>query len=601
MKKIYISLFAASLASGVVAQSFTSPLLPAGKNTEISTKVKPSGQNYKKGAILWSNNCDNISDWTLIKDDVGGTATTVDWTIETDAMASPRTEFQPFMFTSVGDGFLFIDSDAAGSVDINATIEYTAAIDMSANTAINLVYETAYRNYQEIRTVQVSGDNGSTWTDYVIHDGASAVNTNTANPETTVINISAVAGGQSQVKFRFKYEGNFDWFWSIDDVRIEVTDDNDLRVDNVNFRTMGSYGIGLPYYQVPVAQAQPIEFYSVVTNIGALNQTNTTLTADVTGAGTFTGTSAAGFTSVVGSTDTIIATTMFTPASAGTYNIDYDVMMDNADINAANNSGALAFDLTTNIYARDNGVSDGGSFNQGAAYELGNVFDIFANQDLYGCDIKLSTSTEGNPLIFAKLYKFDAIDGTRVFVDQTDDYSVTAAEITAGAEITLAFNGPITLTATDSYLLVVGSYGDGGATNDLVIATAGESEPQTSNLYDEPTTTWFYVTGTPWVRMNFDGSASVEEIVEGNVTVSQNFPNPFTGNTTVNYTLTSNDEVTVEITDVTGKVIEVMNEGVRTAGSHTLTINSNKLAAGTYYYSVSTSNGKVTKSMNVTK
>jgi hypothetical protein len=57
----------------------------------------------------------------------------------------------------------------------------------------------------------------------------------------------------------------------------------------------------------------------------------------------------------------------------------------------------------------------------------------------------------------------------------------------------------------------------------------------------------------------------------------------------------------VEITDVTGKVIEVMNEGVRTAGSHVLTINSNKLAAGTYYYTVSTSNGNVTKSMNVTK
>ena len=60
-------------------------------------------------------------------------------------------------------------------------------------------------------------------------------------------------------------------------------------------------------------------------------------------------------------------------------------------------------------------------------------------------------------------------------------------------------------------------------------------------------------------------------------------------------------EVMVQITDVTGKVIEVMNEGVRTAGSHVLNINSNKLAAGTYYYTISTSNGKVTKAMNVTK
>ena len=598
MKKIYMSLVAASLATGVVAQNITSPLLPVKKNAEISTNVKPAGQNYKKGAVLWSNTCDDVNDWTLTN-----TSTPAqNWTWSTDANASPRAEFVPFMFTTVGDGFLFIDSDAAGNSAIqNATIEYTAAIDMTGNNNINLVYETAYRNFQEIRTVQVSGDNGATWTDFVIHDGSSAVNTNTANPETTVLNISSVAGGQSQVKFRFNYQGNWDWFWAIDDVRIEETDDNDLRVDGVNFRTMGTYGIGLPYYQIPTAQAQPIEFYSVVTNIGAVDQTNTILTADVTGAGTFTGTSAAGFTSVVGNTDTIAATSMFTPSAVGNYSIAYDVTMDNTDINTANNTGTLAFDVTNDIYARDNGVSDGGSFNSGEAYELGNVYDIFGADDLYGVDIKLSTSSAGNPLIFGKLYIFDAVDGSRVFVDQTADYSVTAAEMTAGAEITLLFDSPITLTANESYLLVVGAYGDGGASNDLVVATAGDSEPQTSNLYDEPTTTWFYVTGTPWVRMNFDPSSSVEEIVEGNVTVSQNYPNPFTGNTTVNYTLTSTDEVMVEITDVTGKVIEVMNEGVRTAGAHTLTINSNKLAAGTYYYSVSTSNGKVTKAMNVTK
>ncbi len=95
-------------------------------------------------------------------------------------------------------------------------------------------------------------------------------------------------------------------------------------------------------------------------------------------------------------------------------------------------------------------------------------------------------------------------------------------------------------------------------------------------------------------------TASIEEEV-ANITVGQNFPNPFNGNTTVNYELNSTESVMVEITDITGKVIAVMNEGVRTAGSHVLTINSNNLAAGTYYYTLSTSKGKVTKAMTVAK
>jgi hypothetical protein len=149
----------------------------------------------------------------------------------------------------------------------------------------------------------------------------------------------------------------------------------------------------------------------------------------------------------------------------------------------------------------------------------------------------------------------------------------------------------------------VGAYGDGGITRDLVVATAGKSKAETSYFFDEPSVTWVYIETTPWVRMDFgyDCFNGVSDYDNGNVTVSQNFPNPFNGNTTVNYTLTSTEEVMVEITDVTGKVIEVMNEGRRTAGSHTFTINSHKLSAGTYYYTVSTSNGNVTKAMNVTK
>jgi hypothetical protein len=602
MKKIYMSLFAVSLVSGVVAQNVNSHILPAKKNTEISTKsTKTVIANQLKATSVWSNTMNSAADWTF----TNTSSPALDWNIEMDPAAIPVAALAPASFTSVANGYAFINSDAAGGTATqDASMTLVNAIDLaSLSTSANfsLTFEHSYRTYQDTRTVRVSGDGGASWTNFVITDGSEAGD-NVSGLKSLNISSVVAPGGviSNNVLIEFNYIGAWGWYWAVDDLNIVETDDNDLTIDGANFGTLGTYGVSLPYYQIPAAQVQPIEFYAIATNIGALDQTNAMVTVDVTGAGTFTGTSA-GLTSVVAATDTMIATTMYTPSAAGTYNVNYTISMDNADANTTDNSMALAFDVTSDIYARDNGVVTGGSFNSGEAYELGNVYDIFVADDLYAVDIKLSTSTEGNPLIFGKLYSLDPTDGSFIFVDQTDDYAVTAAEITAGAEISLAFNSPITLNAGQDYLIVVGSYGDAGATNDLVVAAAGESGVQTTFLYDEPTTTWFYTTSTPWVRMNFAAPDAVEEIVEGNVTVSQNFPNPFTGNTTVNYTLSSNDEVMVEITDVTGKVIEVMNEGVRTAGSHTVTINSNKLAAGTYYYSVSTSNGKVTKAMNVTK
>ena len=43
--------------------------------------------------------------------------------------------------------------------------------------------------------------------------------------------------------------------------------------------------------------------------------------------------------------------------------------------------------------------------------------------------------------------------------------------------VTLCLFTPLTLTGGKGYLVVVGSYGDAGATNDLVVRTAGVSAP----------------------------------------------------------------------------------------------------------------------------
>jgi hypothetical protein len=376
MKKIYLSLFAASLATGVVAQNVNN-ILPIRKNVEIGNTVKESNVPTTKGATVWSNTMNNIGDWTLSNT----SNPSLNWSITTNASAIPVAALSPAAFTTVGDGFAFIDSDAAGQTATqNANLRLATAIDLaslSSATNFSLVFENSYRIYQDTRLVRVSGDNGGTWTTYTITDGTNS-NTNTANPELVSLNITntVITGGvtSNQVLIEFNYQGAWGWYWAVDDVRIEETEDNDLRLMANSFGTTGTYGARLPYYQIPVNQIQPIEFYSIIKNVGALNQNNAITTQTVNG-GVFTGTSATGFTSVVDATDTLFVTNLYTPAAAvGAHNVAVQISMDNTDADLSNNSGVNAFAVTQDIYARDRGVAAGGTFNSGQPYEVGNVF-----------------------------------------------------------------------------------------------------------------------------------------------------------------------------------------------------------------------------------
>jgi hypothetical protein len=625
MKKIYLGLSALAFSTAVFAQNNTAPLaermlfsdakVPAGKVTPINTQ---------KGVSVWSDDFSSAGTWVL--DNAGQTDANKGWNINTSSQAwyTANGFGAGINSTTKTNGYAEVQNGNYNTGDQVIGVVYTmtnaTAIDVDALTSganqVSLQFQQFGALFNDSQIIEVSTD-GTTWTEVGSNNNRTTFVGNNptaiyANPETVSYNIStAIASDPTNVFIRFSWTsritGNstpgawttFGWF--IDDVELITNDPNNLTQNEALFGSTGFYGISLPYYSIPLTQITDVDYAAVITNNGALDQTNSIMSVDVNG-GTFTATSATGFTSLVGATDTLFATTSYVPASAvGSHTAVITTSADNADDAPADNTGSTTFNITNNIYARDNGTVDGTVFNQGESYEAGNVYDIFADQMLYAVNVKVSNVSAGAPLIYGKLYMFDPVDGSRVFVDQTEDYQLTTAQMTASAEVPLVFNAPIQLTANNSYLLVVGSYGDAGATNDLVIAAAGTSEPQTSNLYDEPTTTWFYVTSTPWVRMNFDASIGIQETKIDEASLGQNFPNPSNGVTSFNYTLANNANVMIEISDLSGKVIEVINEGSKTAGTYTVQLDYSNLSAGTYFYTLSTENGKVTKSMNIIK
>jgi hypothetical protein len=91
-----------------------------------------------------------------------------------------------------------------------------------------------------------------------------------------------------------------------------------------------------------------------------------------------------------------------------------------------------------------------------------------------------------------------------------------------------------------------------------------------------------------------------EEIKAASVAqVSQNFPNPFTSETYVNVQLTSGNSVGVAVYNITGQKVYEQSYGYQPAGSFTMTLKSENMPSGIYFYTVSVGAEKITRKMMV--
>jgi len=593
MKKYYLGAMALVCASVASAQTAGSTK-PAHKTLNISEVSSKTQIANEKAIPFYTNNFSTPSDWVMANAGTGGTpphsAGSSNWMITTDASAAPVTALIPAAFTSVANGYAIIDSDAAGDGQTqNATIVTAANIDCSTHANVSMKFQQTTRHYQETYYVVVSGDGGATWTDFQVNTSM-AVNTNSPNPGTVQVNISSVAANQPDVRIGFRYQGNYDWFWAVDDIEIFETEDYDLAINGMYWGATGNWGPRLPYYQTPLAQIADITFGGSVQNIGALTQNDCMFNVAIPSA-TYSSSSAAGILTP-NQIDTLDAVAVFTPgATAATYAVTAGITSGATDASPTDNTyTTLSFSTNNYIYARDMGTVLAGSFNQGDGYEMGNVFDIQTNATVTGADVWVGATTVANTEMYIALY--DVTDGNFTFVDGTDP-----AGITIGALNTVAFNSPIPLTAGSSYVLVAGSYGSGGADNDLVLGSAGVSEPQTTFFYDgnggDIAANWFYSTSTPMVRMNFTPGLTVKEgVLASSMSV---YPNPASDVTTVSFDANGADAVVV-VTDLSGKVISTMNT---TTG--TTEINTAAFAAGMYNVTVTSNNASATTKLVVRK
>jgi len=87
---------------------------------------------------------------------------------------------------------------------------------------------------------------------------------------------------------------------------------------------------------------------------------------------------------------------------------------------------------------------------------------------------------------------------------------------------------------------------------------------------------------------------------DASVSLAQNFPNPVTGTTTITVN-NVNGPATLQVFDVTGRMIFDLTNQLTGTGTQNVTFDASNLHAGSYFYRLSTAGSVITKMLNVVK
>ena len=425
--------------------------------------------------------------------------------------------------------------------------------------------------------------------------------------QSIIVPLYDVTAANVIIRFQWTDAGSWASGFAVDNVIVGELPANDIRV--VKTKTgdwnQANFGLGFwDYNRVPVTQVSPVHATSVIFNGGTSDQADATMSYAVT----FNGTPVAGSPFAADQTsasflsldkDTISVSTTWTPSAVGTIQVTATSSSTTGDDVASNNTGTASMEITDFTYGRDGNAAQA-FVGPTSDFEIGNLFDIYADDQFGGIDVAIGAGSAAGDPILGRIYLWEGFDaaGDPIFTDigiETLEYIFTGNEFNSvgGSDfVTLPFASAVTLNADNTYLVVV------SCVTGTRIPVSGSNEWVVSWLYDG--TAWGATGSVPMVRLNSDETASVASFNgAASFELAQNMPNPSNGNTTIVYNLPSNERVTLTVRDLTGRVVSVSNEGVKPAGKNMISLNTSAFGAGVYTYTITAGSSSLTKEMMV--
>ncbi|MBZ0181628.1 MAG: T9SS type A sorting domain-containing protein [Melioribacteraceae bacterium] len=83
--------------------------------------------------------------------------------------------------------------------------------------------------------------------------------------------------------------------------------------------------------------------------------------------------------------------------------------------------------------------------------------------------------------------------------------------------------------------------------------------------------------------------------------LTQNYPNPFNPSTSIEYSVPSNEFVTLKVYDVLGSTVSTLVNETKEAGKYNVTFDASNLTSGIYFYSINAGGFTQVKKMMLVK
>lgn len=104
-----------------------------------------------------------------------------------------------------------------------------------------------------------------------------------------------------------------------------------------------------------------------------------------------------------------------------------------------------------------------------------------------------------------------------------------------------------------------------------------------------------------WELYGWDDETADLNVLPTHYALRQNYPNPFNPSTTISFDLPENSLVSLEIFDITGRMVATLVNGMKTAGSHSVTFYGSDLSSGIYFVRLEAGNFRQTMKILLVK
>jgi len=566
-----------------------------------------------------------------------------------DSMISEFTLEPPFQSTSKDDGHLSLfaclyNNFLETRIGLDNSVVFPT-LDCSEHSSVVVRFETNFMQYSPASDgmlLEVSNDDGVHWAAYNCGFGTGHKDrpddVAPGEPAYFQANISEVAAGMGAVIFKLTWRSTDMYFWVVDDLTVAEAWNNDLQLQHFTLEwddgdddTEESSTVQMPKSQLT---GSFFNFQSSVLNFGEKDQNDYSLTVDISKNGTSV------FNEVVtkGWLDPLYLDTTnlegtYKPVDYGHYKIAYDWSAAEIEQTPEDNGKEIFFHVTDSVYSRADDTMEL-SWSYGFERYIYGFGEEFWNIDHFA----------GSRF---PIYGDCEIDGVSVFIngglaDGLIDFRYTLYWLPPPEEDPDG-EGAIEWLTTESLVLDSAMFGtwiylpfdkDGESeflyAGDMVYAGIQynnfhdvEMDRRNFNLQigvdmsnprkDSRAIGWdnegwytqdFITTRNLMVKLFINDHENLidnVDLVNSMNNLNQNYPNPFNRSTEISYELGQAQDVSIEVTDMTGRSVLLIDQGLKPAGTHTFNVDAQNLESGIYFYTLKAGQFEETKRMIVSK